>query len=97
MSLLVLFEVQAKPECLDQLKTFFREILPGTRGYPGCRGLTTYADQDNPNTLLLVELWDSRDSYAEYRAWRIESGTVGRLESMLVSPPTIRYLDETDI
>ena len=37
MSVIVLLEVQVKPESVDELKGLFKEILPATRAYDGCR------------------------------------------------------------
>ncbi len=93
MGTTVLVEFQAKPEVVQDLKTFFKEILPDTRKYQGCRSVYLCCNQENANNFLLVEQWDSRDHYEKYPAWRKETGVIDRLGGMLVGPPTIRYFE----
>ena len=55
MSVNVIFEVQAKPEKIDELKSVFEAILPDTRNYDGCIGVKVIGKQDDPLNLLLFE------------------------------------------
>jgi quinol monooxygenase YgiN len=44
MSIVVLLEIQVKPEALDEMKAFIKKILPDTRAYDGCQGLDVYGN-----------------------------------------------------
>ena len=46
--------------------------------------------------MVLVEVWESREQYEKYLAWRGETGTIDRLMEALAEPPTIRHFDVTD-
>ena len=39
MSVVVLLEIQVKPEALDEMKAFLKKNLPDTCAYDGCQGL----------------------------------------------------------
>jgi quinol monooxygenase YgiN len=96
MAVTVLLELKVKPESVDTLKKLFKEILPDTRAYEGCRELKIYGNQDDAGNVVLVEHWDSRPHYEKYLAWRTETGLVDKLGSMLAGPPSIRYYEEVD-
>ncbi len=72
MSTLVLLEVTAKPECVNDVKEFFRTHLPDTRRYEGCQGITVYEHEDG-RVFVQVQHWDSKEHYQKYLAWRVES------------------------
>ncbi len=71
----------------------FQATLPDTRAYEGCVSVEVFIDVDVPDTLLLIEEWESRSHYEQYMAWRIETGTIALLESILESPLEVRFLD----
>ena len=52
-------------------------------------------NQDDTNTLVLIEQWDTRGQYEKYLAWRQESGTLAKIVELLDGPPSIRYFDPT--
>lgn len=67
--------------------------LVETRAYDGCVSVDTYVDADNPDTVVLIEEWESRSQNEHYMAWRIESGMVEMLMPILATPLEIRYLE----
>ena len=93
MSTLVHFEADALAGKAEDLIALFQEVLPDTRAYDGCEGVTVHRDQDAPDRLVLLERWSSRSRYEEYLQWRAERGDP-RLAALLTRPPAIRYLDE---
>ena len=97
MSIVVLLEIQVKPEALDEMKAFIKKILPDTRAYDGCQGLDVYGNLDDTGTLVLYERWESLQHYEKYLAWRTETEIVNQLGAMLAAPPSIRYFERLDV
>ena len=60
MSILVLLQISAQPDKADALKAAFGGLLPDTRAYDGCEGITVHVDQDDPAKIVLLERWASR-------------------------------------
>ena len=96
MATRVMVEVRAKPGTGADLIAFFRSILPDTRAHEGCTGVETLQNSDDPDHVILVEDWDSREQYERYIAWRREKGTSDQLREALAEPPVIRHFDVTD-
>ncbi|MEE3240479.1 MAG: antibiotic biosynthesis monooxygenase [Pseudomonadota bacterium] len=97
MNFNVILDVQAKPECADELKATFEAILPDTRSYAGCNEVKVLVNQDDPANLILLEKWQTRADYEAYVAWRSEQGTMELLEALMATAPSIRYYDDLSI
>ena len=97
MSILVLLEMNLKPERLKDFKAFMENELHHTRGSDGCNELTVHKNQDDPTNLVLVEDWDSRQQYEKYLAWRTERGDMEKLGPFFAGEPTFRYYDKVDV
>jgi quinol monooxygenase YgiN len=69
--------MSAKPGQGAALAAAFEEILPDTRKYQGCNGVTVHQSASDPDSLMLIENWDSADDHASYSNWRKDSGTLG--------------------
>ncbi len=93
----VLLEVQVKPECVEEVKAFLKEVLPDTRAYAGCQSIDIYGNLDESNNLVFYERWDTREHYQKYLNWRTERGDFESLSSKLAGPPSIRYYDRIDV
>ena len=96
MAVRTILEVQAKPGTGDELVSFFRSHLPATRAYEGCTSVDALQNSDDADNVLVVEVWDSREQYEEYLAWRRERGDSDQLAQALAEPPNIRHFDLTD-
>ena len=96
MACTVILELDVKPEAVDGVKEGLKGMLPDTRAYDGCISVFATTDQDNPNSVIAVEKWESRKHYETYFAWRGERGDLDALGEALNSPPVIRYLDTFD-
>jgi quinol monooxygenase YgiN len=96
MAVTVLLELKAKSGTGAGLVGVFKQILPDTRKFDGNIGVTVFQDQDDSDTVLLIEEWESRPAYEKYLAWRTETGALDQLAAALDSPPSIRYFDATD-
>lgn len=96
MSTLVVLTAKAKSENVDAVKALFKEIIPDTRSYDGCREITVYQNMDSGGTFVAVENWESRPHYEKYLAWRTESGVLDKFVEMLEEAPDIQYYDAID-
>ena len=97
MSVLVLLEINVKPGSMDDLTTYLRDGLHHTRGSAGCNGLTVHKGQDDPNNLVIVESWDTREQYETYLNWRAERGDLEKMSAWVDGPPSIRYFDNVGV
>ena len=96
MSVLVLLEVQVKPEAIVDMKSYLAEILPETRAYDGCLGIDVYTNTEDKGNFVAVEYWDTRTHHQEYSAWRTEKGDMEKISTMTAGPPNIRFYERID-
>lgn len=96
MSIIVLLEAKVKPESVNEMKLALKGLFPETRTYNGCRGIDAYFNEDDPDNLIFIEHWDSREHHQKYLAWRTETGVMDQFGSMLAGPPSIRYFERVD-
>ena len=97
MSILVLVDVQIKPEKFNDLKSWMKNNLPDTRAFDGCNGLTIQRDQNDPGHMVFVQDWDSKAQYEKYLEWRSERGDVEELVSWTDGEPKFVYLDNIGV
>ncbi len=97
MSVLVLFDGNAKPGNAKDITNWLRDELHHTRGFDGCNGITIHSNQDDPNNIVMVEDWDSRQQYEKYLAWRTERGDLEKLGGWLAGAPSVRYFDNAGV
>ena len=95
MPTLVILEVKAKSDSLGQVKEFLAKRLPETRAFDGCQSLTPYLNEDG-QTIVIVELWDSKPHYDKYLAWREETGVVAEFEPLIEDEISPRFFEQID-
>ena len=96
MAVIVILEVKAKPGTGNDLVSTFKELLPDTRAYEGIIDINVLQNQDDPDSLIAYERWETRAHYEKYLAWRTETGVIDALDEATVGEPSIRYFDVTD-
>jgi quinol monooxygenase YgiN len=96
MSILVLLEIEAKEGKADEMIDVLAKHLPDTRARTGCESVTVHRDQANPNVVLLVERWATREDDAAYRAWRAGEGAIAEMGPLVAGGRTVRYFDDVD-
>jgi quinol monooxygenase YgiN len=92
MSVTVLVEWQIKPDEIATVKHLLQETFASTLEYKGCDRYQVYEDHDNPGKILLLTEWDSREQYANYMAWRRDTGILEKFAQTFNNPPIITYL-----
>jgi quinol monooxygenase YgiN len=96
MAITVFFEIQVRPETLDQgVHAELHKILNDTRAFEGCLAVDVLIDSDDPTHIVAVEKWASEEHDAAYRTWRAGDGKTN-LASSLVSPPVLTKFSEAD-
>ncbi len=93
MSVLVILEVQAKPENVSEVKSFMAGATAVVRAEDGCQDIYAYANTEDPGNVIFVEHWDSRAHYEKHLARAAESGSMDKAVAMLIGPPSIRYFE----
>ena len=83
MSVIVIINLSAKDESVEEIKKFLKESLPDTRSFEGCQGIQLYVSIESPSKLVLHEKWTSEEAFKKYIAWRAETRALDRLAPML--------------
>jgi len=96
MSVSVLLEGVLKEGLVDEFIQICKGAYPVTRAYDGCQGINLTLNVDNQKNYVMTEIWDSKEHYEKYLAFRTEEGTVGAITAMCDQGPTIRIFDITD-
>ena len=96
MSVLVILEVQAKPENVSEVKSYMAGAAVGIRAEDGCQDIYAYANTEDPGNMIFVEHWDSRAHYEKHLARAMESESANKAVAMLTGPPSIRYFERID-
>ena len=62
----------------------------------GCQGINLTLNVDDPKNYVTTEVWDSKEHYEKYLAFRTEDGTVDNITGMSEEGPDIRifYIKE---
>ena len=97
MSVLILLEFTAKPANAGDITSYMKDELHYTRGSDGCNSVTVHKNQDDPNNMVIVEDWDSRQQYDKYLAWRRDRGDLEKLMGWTVGEASIRYFDNSGV
>ena len=96
MSIMVLVQADINPKFSHEMKSYLAEILPETRAFEGCHFIDVYFDTDKPNSMVLVEEWDSREHYQKYHAWRTHTGVIDKIRSMVDGTASIGFFEKID-
>lgn len=96
MSIVVFVNFTAKNDSIDELKSYFKKILPDTRSYEGCEGVHLYENSESTTKFTIQAKWSSKEAQQKYMAWRMETGEFDNLSTMISGPPTIDYYNIVD-
>ena len=93
MTCQVILEFRVKQDCMERFQAWIRKILPDTRGYEGCVGLSVTQDQDDESAIAIIEQWNTRQHYEKYLQWRTDTGALSDLEEMIDGEPSFRFFN----
>lgn len=95
-SIATMIEFTVDTARLDEFLAYMAKVAPGTRGFAGNLGFSTYADPDNPAHVLHHVAWDSLASQQRYMAWRESTGVFDIIRSFIIEGPLMTYWRLTD-
>ena len=93
MSIMIIVDAKIKEDKLSEYADFFEEILPDTRNFDGCEGITLCTDAEDSGRLYLVEKWASKEHYEKYHHWRAERGDLETIRFFLDGGVNRVFLD----
>src|SRR5271165_5556547 len=95
--ILVLGSVVAREGCLPEALALSQEHVSRSRTEPGCISHAVHRDTENPNRLVFVEQWASRDVLWEH--FRIPASRlfVKSLTALAAEPPDLAVYDATAV
>jgi quinol monooxygenase YgiN len=95
MSITVVLDVHMNPEAAAAARDGgYAETFKATRAFDGCKFITAYGVEGEPDRFVVLERWASKDHYQRYLAWRRETGYFEKTAGRMASPPVLRYLEE---
>ena len=97
MAVTVILELPVKPEARDGMVYALKDALPVTRAFDGCIKIIPLTNQDDTNTIVLIEEWDTRAHHEAYMKFRTESGFIEAMMGMLTGEPRFMYLDTVGV
>lgn len=96
MSVIVLVNLDVKEEYVDELKKYFKEILPDTRSFEGCQGVQLYESKESPTKMTIHAKWTSEEAQKKYMSWRMDTGELEKLIPMLSEHPNLEFYNIVD-
>ncbi len=97
MPLTIILQSQAKPDEIENFKTYIAKCLPETRSYNGCINIDIYEDRGKKGIFIFYENWESVNAYETYLEYRTKQGVMDKIGSMLMKSPEITYYSRVDI
>ena len=91
----VIVEIRAKEGTGNNLISTFKKVRPFTRESDGIISIELIQNQDDPDALIFIERWETRDHYEKYLAERTEAGALETLAELIEGELNIRYFDQT--
>jgi quinol monooxygenase YgiN len=95
--LLVTIEFTALPGGRHDLEFYLTTLLPDTRAFNGCLGVTAFTSETAEDAVVIQERWQSSDAYDAYVAWREQRDDMAPLLQLVSGPPIRRRLKRIDL
>ena len=96
MSVSVLLSGKLKDGLIDQFTAICTEAFQVTRAFDGCQNINLTFHVNKIHKFVLTEVWDSKEHYEKYLAFRTEDGTIAAVTEMCVDGPNIDIFNITD-
>ena len=96
MAVSVLLSGKLKDGLIDQFTAICTEAFQVTRAFDGCQNINLTFHVNEIHKFVLTEVWDSKEHYEKYLAFRTEDGTIAAVTEMCVDGPNIDIFNITD-
>ena len=97
MSVIVTVSLDVKEDSVEDLKKFFKEILPHTRTFEGCEDVQLYESKESKTKMIIHAKWTSEEAQKKYMEWRMENGSLEKLMPMLSGHPDLQFYNILDV
>lgn len=95
-SITLILELTVQPGKFGQAQSVLEAMVPATRDFDGCRGVSVHTAQSDPDRFLLIERWVDAGAHQRYLAWRKENGGLAPLAEVLAAPPNMQTFTDLD-
>ena len=95
--ILVTGYVTARPETFDEVLKLSQEHVERSRKEEGCISHAVHRDVENPNRLVFVETWASRETLAAHFALSHSREFIEAIVPLSGEPPSLAVYEATDI
>lgn len=93
MPVVVLLHLKARPDSFETLKSTMAAILPDTRAFEGCLGISACADPED-HGVLVYERWQTKADQETYIGWRAGRGDLDKLATLLRAAPVFETRED---
>ena len=95
--ILVLGSVVTREGRLPEALALSQEHVTRSRTESGCISHAVHRDTENPNRLVFVEQWASRDDLWEHFKVPASGSFVKSLTALVTEPPTLAIFEATEV
>lgn len=89
----VIATIEVQPGRADEAVAIFAEYLETVRAEAGCLRYELFRVRRDPDTLVMVEKWESAEALKDHGVAEHFVAMSGRLAGLLASAPAVRVLD----
>ena len=83
--IIITIDMVIKPELGEAVRAGIPAMMEDTPKFKGFRSIRVVQHEDDPNHLLIVEHWDTKEDYAAYNAFRNRDGGQDKAMTALLS------------
>lgn len=98
MGVTIIADLEIKPEKTSWVITFLQAALSRTRKSQGCISAELHRNQDDPNNLIIYQVFDTKEDYQAYMT-AAKGHDQGRSEEYFRSferPAEVRFFDHIE-
>lgn len=93
MSVARIYRMTAAEGQGDALAAALEGLVPAVLAQPGCTGIDTFRDLENPNLFLFIEKWESVDAH-KAGLGALPADVLPPVMAALAGPPEGTYADQ---
>lgn len=88
---LVTLIMTCKPDLIESVCQSFETVLVDTRKAKGFISISVHRNDENPNQIILVESWETREDYDAYSEWRMSGDGRANFLALLDGEPRLDF------